>query len=115
MKCFAAFCLIVVLFCEICVCELFNSQQQGNLVFVTLYHASQTPPPVTALWMCLLAYTGNKQNFMIAISGVAPPVSSWVLNADTGTLTPQFHIVFDDKTPKTSVFLHAWVPKSPQW
>ena len=28
--------LIVVLFCEICVCELFNSQQQENLDFVRL-------------------------------------------------------------------------------
>ena len=31
---FAAVCLIAALFCEICVCELFNSQQQRNLVFV---------------------------------------------------------------------------------
>ena len=34
---FAAICLIVALFWEISVCELVNSQQQGNLVFVKSY------------------------------------------------------------------------------
>ena len=37
---FAAICLIVALFCEICVYELFKSQQQGNSVFVKSYQMS---------------------------------------------------------------------------